>query len=82
MKKKIVTFQIGKKGLTENFIDSLSKTFKNNKLVKISVLKSCTRDREDIKKMAQEICEKLGKTHNKKFVSRIVGFTIFVIKWG
>ncbi|MCS7134623.1 MAG: YhbY family RNA-binding protein [Candidatus Pacearchaeota archaeon] len=77
----MITFQLGKKGLCENFLESLSKTFKNHKLVKISVLKSCTRNRDEIKRLAEKIREEMEKRYNKKFVSKIVGFTIFVIKW-
>ncbi|HDI02993.1 MAG TPA: hypothetical protein ENF67_00400 [Candidatus Pacearchaeota archaeon] len=34
-----VTFNIGKKGLTNGFLDLLEKTFKKNELVRISILK-------------------------------------------
>ena len=45
--------------------------------IKISVLKSCCRDRNELKKIADEILEKLGKTYTAK----IIGYTIIVKKW-
>ena len=75
--KKIAIAQIGKNGVTENFIKTLKTYFKNYNSVRISVLKSGTRDREELKKMAEEIPKKLGEN----FTSRAIGFTIIVRKW-
>lgn len=69
--------QLGKNGITESFIGNLKHHFDNTKNVKISVLKSCCRDREDLKKINDEILEKLGNT----YTSRIIGYTIVVKKW-
>lgn len=69
--------QIGKQGLTENFIESLRNNFKKHENVKISVLKSARENRKDMKRYAKEILEKLGKNYTAK----IVGFTIAVKKW-
>ena len=69
--------QIGKQGITENFILSLKNLFKKHWNVKISVLKNATRDRKEIEKFSDEILEKLGK----KYTSKIIGFTIVVKKW-
>ena len=69
--------QIGKQGLTENFIESLRNNFKKHENIKISVLKSARENRKDMKRYAKEILEKLGKNYTAK----IVGFTIAVKKW-
>jgi RNA-binding protein YhbY len=69
--------QLGKNGLTEGFMCNLKHHFDSTKNVKISVLKSCCRDREELKKINEEILEKLGKNYN----SRIIGYTIVVKKW-
>jgi len=69
--------QIGKNGVTENFINSLKNNFKTHINVRISVLKSSGRDREKIKEMAAQILEKLGNN----YTSRIIGFTITIKKW-
>jgi RNA-binding protein YhbY len=78
---ELVKFQLGKNGLTENFSETVAKTFKNHELVKISVLKSCSRNREETKDIAADLCKKLEKAHKKRFTSRIVGYTIFIRKW-
>lgn len=81
MKSPLVSFQLGKSGVTEGFIDALEKTFKNHELVRITVLKSACRNRDEIKKIAEEICSKLEEKMNKKFTAKIVGFTVYVRKW-
>ncbi len=81
MISEIVFFQLGKAGVTDTFIESLSKTFKKRELVKISILKSCCRDREEAKKIAANICSELEKIFKKKFTFRLVGYTTFVRKW-
>lgn len=75
--RKIGSIQIGKQGVTENFIKTLENHFNKYENVKISVLKNATRDREEIKEFSKKILEKLGK----KYTARIIGFTIFVKKW-
>jgi len=81
MKTPIVSFQLGKSGLTSGFIEALEITFKNHELVKIAVLKSACRDREELKKIASEICSGLKAKINKKFTAKIVGFTLYIRKW-
>jgi RNA-binding protein YhbY len=69
--------QLGKNGLTESFIGNLKHHFDNCKNVKISVLRSCCRDREELKKINDEILGKLGNN----YTSRIIGYTIVIKKW-
>ncbi len=71
------TMQLGKKGMTENFIESLRKAFNTRENVKVTVLKSATRDRQELREIADKLVSKLGKN----FTYRIVGFTIFIKKW-
>tara|TARA_Y100000034_G_C6793605_1_gene355484 strand:- start:507 stop:752 length:246 start_codon:yes stop_codon:yes gene_type:complete len=73
----IGSIQIGKQRITENFIISLKNLLKKHWNVKISVLKSATRNKEEIREFADEIIEKLGKN----YTSKIIGFTIFIKKW-
>lgn len=77
----LVKHNLGKGGLTTGFIELLEKTFKKNDLVKISVLKTATRDKEEIKNIAEKICTELEKRLQKKFTAKIVGFTIIIKKW-
>ncbi|MFH1290345.1 MAG: YhbY family RNA-binding protein [Nanoarchaeota archaeon] len=71
----LAKFQIGKNGLTDGTIESLSLALKYHKQVRISVLKSACRNREELKKIAEELQEKLPiKNH------RVIGYTIILIK--
>lgn len=79
MKKPPAKAQIGKQGLTETFIESLRTTFKNRDLVRISLLKAYSRDREKLKETADELCKKLSDIGNFKYT--IIGFTIILKKW-
>lgn len=75
--QKVSNIKIGKYGITNSFIESLKNQFKNYESIRISVLKSFTRDRKKLKDYSEEIIEKLGKN----YTSRIIGFTIAVKKW-
>lgn len=74
---KIGNTQLGKEGITENFIYGLKNYFKKHENIKISVLKNATRNKTEIKKFSEKILEELGK----KYTSKIIGFTIVVKKW-
>jgi RNA-binding protein YhbY len=73
--------QLGKSGITENFIESLRNLFKNHENIKIHVLQNSRRTgkegKEDVQKYADEILEKLGK----KYTSKNIGFVISLKKW-
>lgn len=71
--------QIGKKGLTEEFLEDIKKRFEKPSTtnIKISVLKSARESKEDVKKYAEEIQSYLGN----KFTYRVLGFSIFFKKW-
>jgi RNA-binding protein YhbY len=81
VKTGIITINMGKRGLTPGFIEILEKAFINHEFLKIAVLKSACRDREEIKTMAETICKDLKTKLNKEFTSRIIGFTINIKKW-
>ena len=72
MKSKQVKFQIGKNGLTEQFIESLILAFKNRKQVRISVLQN----KIQTKIFAKEIEKRLP--FQTKI--RVLGFTIIILK--
>lgn len=73
----LATVQLGKSGITDNFIETLKNHFKKHDNVKISVLKSCCRDKSEIKNLAEEILDKIGKNYTAK----TIGFTIAIKKW-
>lgn len=69
-------FQIGKQGIIPGTIKSLNNALKTHKRVRISVLKSATRNRDELKSLAEEISSKTEK--ETKY--RIIGYTIILIK--
>ena len=73
--------QLGKQGITDNFILTLNNMFKKHDLVKISVLKSARGEGKEakniVKKFSEEILNRLGR----KYTGKIIGFTIVVKKW-
>ncbi len=74
---RLSEIQLGKQGITANFIETLKNNFKKHDYIKISVLKSAGHDKEKVKKFSDEILEKLGE----KYTSKIIGFTIVFKKW-
>ncbi|VVB82445.1 CRS1 / YhbY (CRM) domain protein [uncultured archaeon] len=69
--------QLGKNGLTDNFIQTLKTQFEKRENIRISVLKSAGHEKEKVKKYAEDILEQLGKN----YTARIIGFTIVLKKW-
>ena len=69
--------QMGKGGLTDNFIKTLENHFKKYSIIKISVLKSCCRDRAELKEISEKIVKSLGNHYNIK----TIGWTLIVRKW-
>lgn len=69
--------QLGKNGVTENFILTLGNHFKKHNIIKVSVLKGAGHERDKVKEYAEKILEGLGA----KFTTKIIGFTIIVKKW-
>lgn len=75
-----IKMHLGKRGLTEKFLNDIKRRFDNKKIenIKISVLRNARENgREDIKKYAEEIINFLGN----KYSYRILGFSIFLKKW-
>ncbi len=69
--------QLGKQGITDNFVETLKTHFEKVRTVKISVLKSARKDKTDVKKYADELLKKLG-VH---YTSKVIGFKIVLKKW-
>ncbi|SOC38498.1 ribosome assembly RNA-binding protein YhbY [Salinicoccus kekensis] len=47
-------FQVGKNGVTDNFIEQINDVLEKRELLKISVLQNCLEDKEDIAKTVSE----------------------------
>jgi RNA-binding protein YhbY len=75
MNKGTLTFNLGKKGYTDNIILTLQNAFKTRESVKVVLLKSARK--EDINNIAEKIISKLGKS----YTYRVIGYTISLKKW-
>ena len=73
----IKELQIGKNGITQNFMDTLKTYFQKTRTVKISVLSSARESKVDVKKYSKELLDRLG-VH---YTAKIIGFTITLKKW-
>lgn len=68
------TFQIGKNGISESVVNTLNAMLEKHKHLRISMLKSSGRSKENIQEMAEELAKKL-KYPTK---SKVIGFTIAI----
>ena len=73
----ISSVQIGKRGVSDNLIETLRTHFVNHQNVKVVFLKNFARDKKKVKKAAEEIVDELGKN----YTYRVLGFTVFIKKW-
>ena len=71
-----LSFQIGKMGLTKEFIEHLVVPFKTRRVIKIQLLPSAVKERGRIKEVAEEIIAGLPGKYNY----RVIGFTIVLMK--
>ena len=75
--KPVKKLQIGKNGLSPEFISQVKSFFEKERLIKIDILKSACRDKSHAKEMAEELMTKLGP----KYGYKLVGYVITVIKY-
>ena len=69
--------QIGKKGISQNIIENLKRYFKTRESIKVRILRSACRDKEEAEKMSEEIINALGNN----YTYRLIGYTISIRKW-
>ena len=77
--KQVKKLQIGKNGLTQGFIEQIKKIFedKGTEFIKVSILKSCCRNKEEAEKIGEKLIGELGKN----YTYRLVGYVLSVRKW-
>ncbi len=75
--RPIKKLQIGKSGLTEQFIGQVKNIFKNETMIKVTLLHSSTRNKVEAIKIAETIIDKLGKNYTFK----LIGYTLTLKKW-
>ena len=75
--KQIKKLQLGKNGLTPDFINQVKSIFQNETLIKITILKSACRDKTQAKKIAEDLTDSLGK----KYSYKLIGYVITIMKF-
>lgn len=73
----VTEMQLGKNGLTTNFLEDLKIRFKKNESIRISVLKSAGHEKAKIKEYSKQILEELGNN----YTATLIGFKIILRKW-
>jgi RNA-binding protein YhbY len=73
----MIKLNLGKKGLTPEFIGNMKQLFVNGDHIRVTMLKSSTRDKAEAKKWAEEILASLGKNYTCK----VIGYTLVLRKW-
>ncbi len=76
----VTNLQLGKAGVSDNFIENVKNAFKRHDTVKVSILQSCCRDRDEIKMIGEDICKKLND-QRFSFKPKIIGFTITLLRF-
>ena len=64
--KTLGMMQIGKQGLTDNFISGLKSQFKNYRNMRISVLKNAGRDKAMVRDLCSRIVAELGRNYTAR----------------
>lgn len=77
MVKPVKKIQLGKKGITPEFIDQIKTIFQKQKILRINLLKSACRDKEQKIEIAEEIVKNLGSNYKYK----IIGYVIVILKF-
>ena len=72
----LLQLQIGKNGLTQEFLENLKVRFITAENARISVLKSATRDKAELKLWVERMLAFLGKN----FKVTVIGYTIVLRK--
>jgi RNA-binding protein YhbY len=75
--KTINKLQLGKNGLTDAFIEQVRKSFDNARVLKINILKSACRDKNEAEEIGRKLIDLLGK----KFNYKLVGYVLTIVKF-
>ena len=75
--KGIKKLQLGKNGLSDAFVEQVKNIFEDARVLKISILKSCCRNKEEAREIGEELVSRLGS----KFGFKLVGYVLTVVKY-
>lgn len=72
----IAKFQIGKQGITPNFIQTVAGALKDRRQVRVAALPSSGRNASNMKDLAKQLCD------NMPFpcATKVIGFTIILLR--
>jgi RNA-binding protein YhbY len=68
---------MGKNGMSPAFVEQVKKTFEDARVVKISILRSACRDKEEAKEKAEKFVKMLGPKYDYK----LVGYVLTLMKF-
>jgi RNA-binding protein YhbY len=74
MVRPMKRLQLGKNGLSPEFINQVKSIFEDSKetMVKVSILKSACRDKKEAEKIAQDLVASLGKNYDYKLIGYVM----------
>jgi RNA-binding protein YhbY len=75
--RPIKKLQLGKNGLSEAFMQQIKNFFETERMIKIDILRSACRDKEEAKKIAETIIKTLGTKYNYKLIGYVMTITKF-----
>lgn len=75
--KPVKNLQMGKNGLSDAFVDQVRSIFDTERMVKISILKSACRDRDEARRIGEDLIGRLGP----KFGFKLIGYVLTVSKF-
>ena len=75
--KPIKRLQMGKKGMTPEFINQVKGIFEKERVLKITILRSASRNKEEVKKMGDELVAMLGN----KYKYRLIGYVLTLMRF-
>jgi len=74
---RLSEIQLGKNGVTDNFILTIKGSFQKHNQVRISVLKSAGHTKEQVK----EYADKILTFFDERYTAKIIGFKIILKRW-
>ena len=80
MSKGITKIQVGKNGVSENFLKTLKEHLKKRRYLRVSILKSARKEGSEGKKQIKEISKKISDFLGNKFSIKRIGFVIKIKK--
>lgn len=75
--KPVKKLQLGKKGLTPEFMAQVKSFFETERMIKVDILKSACRNRDEAREIGKKIVEELGP----KFGFKLLGYVLTIIQF-